>query len=159
MKAILAILLATAITAAGQSNDAGSVRGNGRWLTNDLSVMLAAMESNGWINVIAHTNADSRSLRYTITTTVTTNRYAPKQYQNISTVVMGCRQAHSFWQDEPLFFSETRDNPDIRVEEIHSIRRLEFDFEGKHYVELLEDKIVSTRKFTRSVAEEWKEAK
>lgn len=85
----------------------------------------------------------------TIVIAITTNTYAPKQYLDTSygCLVNGCTQDHSYWRDTPAYGwkgeSQTRDNPNIRIIEIHEVRSYQFEIEGNPYTIVAEDKLLS----------------
>jgi len=89
----------------------------------------------------------------TILITIVTNTYAPKQYLDTSygCLVYGCKADHSQWMDSPAWIGgfenkQKRDNPDVRITEVHQTRTLSFEFEGKVYLQELSDVVVSTVK-------------
>lgn len=111
------------------------------------------------------------NLLASIIVTLTTNVFQPTQY--LSTYIGATYPVTivETWQDTPasgVYFNggfnnissapRTRLNPDVRITEVRLIRELRFSFEGRDYVELLSNEIVSGKKETRTVTtqEEWK---
>ena len=96
----------------------------------------------------------------TLIVMVVTNVYAPKQYLDTSygCLVMGCRDNHSQWRDVSPYlalstYTQTRDNPDVRIVEVREIKKWRFNLEGvpDH---VISDKVLKKMERRRTVKQE-----
>lgn len=107
------------------------------------------------------------SLIATVVIVVTTNTYQPTQYLDTSygCLVYGCTDSHERWVDsKPIQFGWTSDNrkreranPDVRITEVHEIKRISFEFEGKEWGAEISNILLSTKRQKRTVTtdESW----
>ena len=116
-----------------------------------LTLTILLLAATGWGETI------QTNIQATIRITVTTNTYAPEQYWHTSNIVL-CNGSDSYSQspfggwfnDAPYQWGgfndtpQTRDNPDVRITEVHEVKTVSFKCDGIPVKVMLYDKIVST---------------
>lgn len=79
---------------------------------------------------------------------VTTNSYHPKNNP--------WGENYCYNETGILGFSTPKDfDKNILIVDVHKIKTLSFDYDGKRFVEILSDEIISTKRQRRVTTEEW----
>ena len=118
-------------------------------MNHTLTLAILLLAATGWGQTI------QTNIQATIRITVTTNTYAPTQYWHVSNIVL-CGNYSSpspsgGWYDRTPYqwggfndTPQTRDNPDVRITEVHEVKTVSFKCDGIPVRVKLYDKIVST---------------